>query len=93
VAPVAAPHASVTVDPLTEAIGSPGASGGPAHGERPIVNCTSFDGPLRPFAFDARTRTKYTPLPMPDAENVVPASPVENAARLLEPDAEPASIT
>jgi len=49
-----------TVDPLTEDIRLVGAPGAPVHGPGPpplTTIVTSFDGPLVPAAFLARTRT------------------------------------
>lgn len=55
-----------------------------------IVNVCSFDGPLTPYTFAARTRTKYVPAGTPVAENAVALLPVFEVAMLLRPDAVPA---
>jgi hypothetical protein len=45
---------------LTDCVNATGALGTP-HGASPTVTTTSFDGPLAPTSFRARTRTKYVP--------------------------------
>jgi hypothetical protein len=57
------------------------------------VTRTSLDAALVPAEFFARTRTKYVPLPTPDALKFTAGPVVETTARLLNPVAEPASRT
>jgi hypothetical protein len=57
------------------------------------VTRTSLDAALVPAEFFARTRTKYVPLPTPDALKFTAGPDVETTARLLNPVADPASRT
>jgi hypothetical protein len=57
------------------------------------VKLHSFEGPLVPAEFLARTRAKYVPTPTAGAKNVVAVLPVPKLAKLLAPVEDPASMT
>ena len=92
--PVGAFQKSVTVAPIIEAVRLTGAPGAPLHGPPPPTTIvTSFDGPLVPAAFLARTRTKYVFAGTDVAWKPAAVEPVSKMRILLKPGAEPASIT
>src|SRR5215470_5590766 len=90
--PAGAVHASVTVDPLVDTLNPAGAPG--AHEPPPLtVTITSFDGPLTPAPFFARTRTKYVPAGTLSTFSAGAGFPVSTFARSVRPLADPASTT
>lgn len=72
-----------------------GAPGAVAQGTNraPTMTLISFDGPLTPAPFFARTRTKYVPAGTPSAISARSALPVSKFARSVNVVAEPASTT